>query len=167
METEDNKAVRSRRFDCDRCGGRGWVSTAAHDPSCDGSCFTCPVEEQAECGKCGGAGFLEKPLIRLWIDDTRDPPDSGWTHVRTCDEAVRAVDASQPERVSFDHDLGEGGTGYDVACFVERLAYDGKIGRFEWDVHSANPVGAERIAVVMRNADKFWSEQEKKQEQQG
>jgi len=115
--------------------------------------------------------FKKASGIRLWLDDERDPRDpfiqqqfgargdEEW--VRTAPEAIQILNMGNVSYISLDHDLGEsGGSGYDVASFIEKNAYDGIINRMEWQVHSANPVGAKRIQQAMQNADKFWNRNE-------
>lgn len=92
-------------------------------------------------------------MFDLFLDDERDPPDDGrsWTVVRTVAEAVAAVMAKGlPRHISFDHDLGEGGSGHDFAkwlvghCLDEDLTPD-----FDFYVHSQNPVGAANIRALL------------------
>lgn len=70
----------------------------------------------------------------LWLDDERPAP-SGWIHVQTAPEAIRALESGQFSEVSLDHDLGRCGScgfgerhtapcphrgdGYQVACWLE------------------------------------------------
>ena len=46
--------------------------------------------------------------MRVWLDDEswRDPP-SGWTIVRTADEAIALLAAGGVDMISLDHDLGD------------------------------------------------------------
>lgn len=98
-------------------------------------------------------------LHKLFIDDLRDPPGNGWIIARSATAAKLALAHGGIGFVSFDHDLGddEDGTGYDVAAWIEEHAANGALPRISWTVHSANPVGRERIVMAMRSADKFWS----------
>jgi len=109
-------------------------------------------------------GTVNRPLMRLWIDDIRpSPPGFEW-HARTVAEALRIVQEGVVEFISFDHDLGPepGETGYKIALYIEKAAQAGEISRIGWAVHSANPVGAERIRQAMRSADRFWTLNETK-----
>ena len=77
---------------------------------------------------------------------------------KTSSEAILHLASGAVDDLSLDHDLGEqSGTEYDVACFIEAGAYDGTLPRMTWCVHSANPVGAERIARALEDADRYWS----------
>lgn len=101
--------------------------------------------------------MLKDDQVRIWLDDMRRPPNDAWKWVRDYNEAVAALEGNAVKFISFDHDLGEGKTGYDFACKIERLASEGRIPRFEWDVHSRNPVGASRIASAMRAVERIWA----------
>ena len=99
--------------------------------------------------------------MRIWLDDIRPMPEA-YTHwAKSSSEAILLItDLFNPhlERISFDHDLGqpEGYTGYDVATFIERLAYGGLIKRCEWEIHTDNPMGRRRIRQAMESAERFW-----------
>jgi hypothetical protein len=96
--------------------------------------------------------------MKLWLDDERMPPGDDWRVARTYREAVGALRTGKVRLLSLDHDLGKGRTGYDVAAWVEARAAAGKMGRLEWRVHSANPVGRARIEAAMRSAERLWDE---------
>jgi hypothetical protein len=103
--------------------------------------------------------------MRVWLDDTRKPPEfdliSGkslkWDFVAdNADQAIGILSTGQVTYMSFDHDLGYGLTGYDVAKFAENLARQGKIPRFIWAVHSSNPAGAKNIKLALMSAERYW-----------
>jgi len=100
--------------------------------------------------------------MRLWLDDLRPIPEDFDRHAFTAVEAIQLIGSEPIELISFDHDLGPEplATGYDVAKHIEKLAYDRKIGRMEWRVHSANPSGASNIRAAMESAERFWAEDE-------
>lgn len=99
----------------------------------------------------------------LWLDDIREPWKHGYINadwVKTAAEAIAALQTMKYDFASLDHDLSEEhypwacdditrtiGTGYDVICWLENNP------EF-WPprgvrVHSANPVGRERMQVVV------------------
>lgn len=93
--------------------------------------------------------------IYIYIDDMRQPliPDALW--VKSYDEAIAAliditdlmdIDDFISLVVDFDHDLGEGKTGYDVAKWLIDNSY---IGKFR--IHSMNPVGANNIRQLLKH----------------
>lgn len=89
--------------------------------------------------------------MKLFIDDERPAPTASWVLAKTAEEAIAILDdsASELTRISFDHDLGAGGCGYDIVCHLENLHHGEGIELhpdLEITVHSANPPGAERIA---------------------
>jgi len=94
-------------------------------------------------------------MIKLFIDDIRNPPTDDYVVVRSYAEAVGYMRINGcPDYISFDHDLGDNvPTGYDIAKWmVERDLNDkGKFipANFHFDVHSANPVGAENIRSLL------------------
>lgn len=93
--------------------------------------------------------------MKLWLDDVRTAP-RGWTHARNYRQAETAIRTGCVDEISFDHDLGETKTGYDLAVLIEQLASQDQIGPMKWSVHSANPVGKIRIQAAMKSADKLW-----------
>lgn len=89
--------------------------------------------------------------MRLFLDDERHPPD-GWNLVRTADEAIAALQQGIVERVSLDHDLGEGKTGYDVLLWLEQAVLENpEFPVPEIFIHSANPVGCRRMEAAKRS----------------
>lgn len=98
--------------------------------------------------------------MKLWLDDVREMPDDFDVWVKTADEAIKYIDTGKVNFISFDHDLGEEETGYDVAVYIALKAFHNEIPRIEYVVHSANPVGRENIIFAMKNAQKFWRQYE-------
>jgi hypothetical protein len=90
----------------------------------------------------------------LYLDDERNPRTArDWVVARDQEEAVTAVALlGCPSYISFDHDLGEGGTGYDFARWlIHRDIYEpGFIPTaFDFNVHSANVVGKANIEGLL------------------
>ena len=98
--------------------------------------------------------------MRIWLDDVRPMPSGFDAHARTEQEAISLLSGGNVAAISLDHDLGDGGSGYGVAVFIERAAKEGRLPRLEWDIHSMNPVGREKMTAAMVNADRFWDERE-------
>lgn len=103
--------------------------------------------------------------MKLWLDDMLDDPSSpdrhvptGWVGAKTALQACRLLASGKITHISFDHDLGPSwaGSGYLVARFIEKLAFNKKIPPLSWEIHSANPVGAKNITLAMKSADKFF-----------
>jgi len=95
---------------------------------------------------------------QLFIDDLRQPPSADWVVVRSFAQALAYFDRHGiPERISFDHDLGEQDgcllpTGMDIAKAIVEGVLDGRYvlpRGFRYDVHSANPVGRANIIGLM------------------
>jgi len=101
--------------------------------------------------------------MKIWLDDIRPMPDGFTHHAKNSSDAVEFICMNnyEIEKISFDHDLGGRDTGYIVACFIERIVREGKMKTFpEWAIHSANPVGKERINAAMRSAQRFYDMKE-------
>lgn len=96
--------------------------------------------------------------MKLWLDDERPVPDESWTLASTCEEAIELLKTGKVEEVSLDHDLGAAKeTGYQVACFIEEAAARGTIPVIRrMAVHSANPVGRQRMKQALHGAYKIW-----------
>lgn len=104
--------------------------------------------------------------MRLFIDDIRVPSDVGYNDedfvmARDPFKARQLIDKHKPQFISFDHDLGVDEfnkihkTGYDIAKWMvdqdcdrdkEYFTKD-----FKFNVHSANPIGAENIRKLLNN----------------
>jgi hypothetical protein len=90
-------------------------------------------------------------MIKLFVDDMRDPPDNTWVVARSYWEAVDFISLYHPiDTISLDHDLGidsDGNelTGYDLICYIE--AND------MWPntciVHSSNPAGRLKMQLAI------------------
>jgi hypothetical protein len=94
----------------------------------------------------------------LYIDDERplpkDTEECCWTSARSFHEAVLKLELLDFDIVSFDHDLAsfyghKEMTGYDVALWLVQRKIDGHHVPTEYNVHSANPVGRDRIWGVI------------------
>lgn len=98
---------------------------------------------------------------KLFLDDERFPVGDDWAIVRDFASAVNYVCHNGfPQFVSFDHDLGEGPTGYHFAKWlIERdLDYHDMPADFDYEVHSQNPVGAGNICGTLNRYIRFKNE---------
>ena len=85
----------------------------------------------------------------------RDPTTQGWIVVRSYEAFIATiVEKGPPTEISFDHDLGwdekkneERKSGYDCAKWL----VENKIPLMKFNVHSANPVGAENIRKLLQS----------------
>lgn len=94
----------------------------------------------------------------LFLDDERDPKTArDWIIVRDYEQACQACAAlglRGPDYVSFDHDLGDGPTGYDFAKWLieNDISKPGWLpADFDFNVHSANIVGRMNIEGLLNN----------------
>jgi hypothetical protein len=107
-------------------------------------------------------------MWNLFLDDIRNPPKDKkfciffkkssvkYIICRSYNEAVeKMIELGCPTFISFDHDLGAGKTGYDLAKYIvnKDLDYAGRFipSDFNYQVHSANPVGAKNIVGILTN----------------
>ena len=88
----------------------------------------------------------------LFIDDIRNPFDyinsqhgDYVIEARNYRQAIEAFKDYKIDYVYFDHDLGLGKTGYDVAKYI----VEHQIGIKGFKIHSANPVGRFNIHQLM------------------
>lgn len=82
--------------------------------------------------------------MKVFLDDIRSIP-VGYVGARGYEECIRLLmeNKGNVEVISFDHDLGELKTGYDVCLWiVENEYYDGLKTVI---LHSANPVGIKNM----------------------
>lgn len=102
--------------------------------------------------------------MKVWyyLDDERIPkkrPGIKWVIYRDPYKMLRDIRRNGlPDGISFDHDLGLSIDGYDIAMEIVGMMLDGVIDpkeSFEWNVHSANPVGVKRIALAMRDLERL------------
>lgn len=96
----------------------------------------------------------------LYLDDERNPKTArSWTVVRDYDDFVSAVTTRGfPAVISFDHDLGEDSpSGMACAKWLVDLGIDMGLdpNEIEWNVNSANPVGAENIRGLYKSWCRF------------
>jgi hypothetical protein len=97
--------------------------------------------------------------MKIWLDDERPMPTGFDCHIKTAAEAIELLAAGGVTAISLDHDLGDdAATGYEVACYIEQGAYYGTHSPIEVTIHSANPVGRERMEKAINNARLFWSQ---------
>lgn len=106
-------------------------------------------------------------LVKLYLDDIRNPKTEGWTVVRSYNEFVNFIKVNGiPDEVSFDHDLAftdfdtsptgefQEKTGYDAAKWLCDYCWTNGLPVPKWNVHSANPVGRQNIEDLMKNMQK-------------
>ena len=98
----------------------------------------------------------------IWLDDERPVPMELWNkykekcHIVPCHNYESAkgwleqISVFQPESkviISFDHDLGVGKTGYDVAKFI----VENNIKLHAYAIHSMNSVGVKNISELLNH----------------
>ena len=97
--------------------------------------------------------------MKIWLDDSRPMPPGFDYHAKTAVEAIELLASGGVTAISLDHDLGDDcGSGYEVACYIEQGAFDGTLATVEVSIHSANPVGRERMEQAISKARLYWSQ---------
>lgn len=82
----------------------------------------------------------------VYLDDMRPTPH-GWHRCHHVWEVVALLRARQVRRLSLDYDLGYGEkTGHHLVCW---MAENGRWSAEKPTVHSANPVGAWTMRLVI------------------
>lgn len=103
----------------------------------------------------------------IWLDDFREPAQFIYNGLGNCkkndvticknyDEFVAAVQKEYPDWVCFDHDLGEGKTGYDCAKWLVNYCIEKDLNVPDWYIQSSNIVGACNIDGILKNYRKYW-----------
>jgi len=95
-------------------------------------------------------------MIKVYLDDLRTEPE-GWVLVKTAQEAIDLLITNDVAEISLDHDLGEeeNGTGYDVITWLEEAVYERNFKPPVIHIHTANPVGRDKMEAVVRNILRF------------
>lgn len=84
---------------------------------------------------------------------------TNWIIIRSYDEFIQFVEDMHlndgfPSLISFDHDLGEGKSGYDCAKWLVNFCMDHNLQMPNYLIHSMNPVGTENIDSLLKNFNK-------------
>lgn len=110
--------------------------------------------------------------MKLYIDDIRIPKNSDFIIVRSSTEAINYMKKNGcPQYISFDHDLG----GADTSMIVIKWMIETDLNEiekgnkffhynFDYNIHSANPVGKENIDGYLKNYLKIKKIREEKNE---
>ena len=91
---------------------------------------------------------------RMFIDDERYPVDDSVIVRGYTDFYYMVVTRGFPHFISFDHDLGDGPTGMDIAKSIVDMDIEGIIDipeDFSYYVHSQNPIGKGNIEGLLNN----------------
>lgn len=93
--------------------------------------------------------------MKVFLDDIRNPPSDEWIVVRTYEDCIKFLETGQVTELSLDHDLGNYNsycyTGYDVAVWIEEKVWKSDFYPPVISVHSANPVGLQRILASIES----------------
>lgn len=104
---------------------------------------------------CLSVYFSILSMIKVYFDDLREPPDDTWVVIRdiaTFQDYV--VKNGVPKFISFDHDLG----GDERAIDAIKWMIEKELEIYQWQIHSANPVGAENMKSLLNCWQTFYRE---------
>lgn len=89
----------------------------------------------------------ERPIKKIWIERANN--DIVFRIFQTGEEVINFFEKESMNFdkifISFDHDLGNGISGYDVAKYIANNEYN----LTGFTVHSMNPVGAKNIIELL------------------
>ena len=97
-------------------------------------------------------------IFYIWLDDERkvqvpfyvyNNNGTVW-HAQTYDSCIRGIEIAKEYGdeiwIDFDHDLGTGKTGYDVAKYLVENQIPAR-----YKIHSMNPVGRKNIEHLLKH----------------
>lgn len=92
-------------------------------------------------------------MIKIWIDDTREKPVEYKVCVKSYQQFLNFIRCYNRNKnmnkeelfVDFDHDLGDGKSGYDIAKYI----VENNIQLYGFRIHSMNPIGVENIRSLL------------------
>lgn len=97
----------------------------------------------------------------MYLDDIRIPKTKFNVIIRSYEEAVDYISQHGiPTYISFDHDLGINSdnsltkSGYDLAKWIVESVMENSLSfpkNFDFNVHSANPIGKHNIESLLNN----------------
>jgi hypothetical protein len=93
--------------------------------------------------------------MKIYLDDERKAP-KGWELVKTVDSLIQYMSNADITHISLDHDLGGCRTGYDFLRWLEIEVFSGRVNKIpEITLHTANPVGRERMQQVLHTINRI------------
>ena len=113
--------------------------------------------------------------ILIWLDDLRNPNDPHWkawldswspigrtgvdiVWLKSFKELkLYLLCHSLPDAICFDHDLGEGPSGYDAAKYIIDRCIDDDLPLPLFWSQSSNPAGKENIIRLLTNFGKTYN----------
>ena len=95
--------------------------------------------------------------MKIWLDDTQEPPDDSWTWCKSGMDATLCYLVDQQDVIiSFNQTLGEKDSAiYGLAVLIESHGSMGKFPVKEWFIHSSHPFGRSRIKDTMESYERF------------
>lgn len=96
--------------------------------------------------------------MKLFIDDIRKLPDESWQLARTVSDAIRAINMFDFDVISLDHDIEGSNETFDTVALFINEKYKFLTPKMQFTkpkiiLHTANPVGAERMKNILDGFD--------------
>ena len=108
-----------------------------------------------------------KQQVLVWLDDVRHPLENDWLVFSPLQDPYKVVwvkdynefvdyiiNNGLPTGICFDHDLGEGKSGFDCCKFLVEYCLDNELNLPKYNIQSANPVGKENIISLLTSFTK-------------
>lgn len=97
--------------------------------------------------------------MKLYVDDLRKEPP-GWVRAKTVTEAIRILATQNVREISLDHDIATECCGcvrsswetFEPVAWFLSLQYRYGDWRPKVTLHTANPVGAKKMAEILADA---------------
>jgi hypothetical protein len=109
-------------------------------------------------------------IVSVWLDAERDPTSPimmerypilktrQWKWIKQTVQVKPLIKKGLVDFLSMDSTLGRGKEeSFELADWIEEMAYKGKITRFEWNVHASNGDAAKRLKVSLEGAERWWT----------
>ena len=96
--------------------------------------------------------------MKIFLNDIRHPRTDDWIIIRSSDDIKEYIrNNGMVDYISFDHDLGDDDTAMIFIKWLIDKDLDENIIKesFEYNIHSANPVGRDNIDSILKCYMKF------------
>jgi len=103
--------------------------------------------------------------MKVYLDDVREAPD-GWVRTHTPSETIELLGTGRVRELSLDHDLGFHADGTEMTGYSVLSWLEAEIAHERWPfpmptirIHSANPVGRERMKRAIESIHRLHARQ--------
>jgi hypothetical protein len=103
--------------------------------------------------------------VKVFLADVREAPE-GWVRTRTPSETIELLQTGRVQALSLDHDLGFHADGTEMTGYSVLSWLEAEISHERWPfplpqiaIHSANPVGQERMKRAIEAIHRLHAQQ--------